>query len=225
MHIEIVGAVKNLILLHIVGGKECCNTRLELLQLHIISTGITKPKFKQRLSLCHLLHKCFRYIKLEHTGVILHIHDTADGIGLLSVSKIHFYGLPDFCGDFKIIKKCPFYQNFIGSLRKCPSKGRLLTQFHPVGIRILHSQNAVTIAGGTVILGKAPAFHFRAVFQSFNRITVTIHHNRLILSPNVRLQFSVTSRSCTKNRCHQSGCQSNRYDHKQVAPLICLNTS
>ena len=49
-------------------------------------------------------------------------------------------------------------------------------------------------AGRTVILGKAPAFHFRAVFQSFNRIMVTIHHNRLILSPNVRLQFSVTAR-------------------------------
>ena len=66
--------------------------------MHTISTSITKPKFKQRLSLRYLLHKCFRYIKLEHPGVIIHIHDTADGIGLLSVSKIHFYGLPDFCG-------------------------------------------------------------------------------------------------------------------------------
>ena len=71
----------------------------------------------------------------------------ADGIGLLSVSKIHFYGLPDFCGDFKIIKKGPFYQNFIGSLRKRPGKGRFLPQFHPVGIRILHSQNATVFMG------------------------------------------------------------------------------
>ena len=150
--LKIVGTVKNLILCNAVGRKECCNIRLELFQLHIVRTGITKAEFKQRLSLRHLLHKCFRYIKLEHTGVVLHIHNTADGISLLPISQIHFYGLPYFCRDFKIIKKRPFCQNFISSLRKRPGERRFLPQFHPVGVRILQGQNAVTIAGGTVIL-------------------------------------------------------------------------
>ena len=115
------------------------NTHLELLQFHTISTGITKPKFKQRLSLRHLLHKCFGYIKLEHTGVILHIHDTADGIGLLSVSKIHFYGLPDFCRDFKIIKKCPFYQISLAACGSVPIK----EGFFPNSIQLASAYSTV----------------------------------------------------------------------------------
>ena len=46
---------------------------------------------------------------------------------------------------------------------------------------------SVAIAGRTVILGKAPAFHFRAVFQSFNRIMVealTEVQGTKIVNPN-----------------------------------------